>query len=126
MVCLDTSVLIDYLLGDKNVIKLVESHIESGDGVCTTAITEYELNKHHDKLKRELAKGLLDTLHVYYFDRNSAIEASKVFQSLSDAGKMINENDILIAGIAIANNQLLVTRDKRFNDISGYGKILVF
>jgi predicted nucleic acid-binding protein len=30
---------------------------------------------------------------------------------------MINENDLLIAGISLANNEILLTRDKKFANV---------
>lgn len=123
LVCLDTSVIIDYLGGEKRAIALVDSY-KLKERICTTTITEYELLRHKDKIKRGLAEDVLDSMQIYTFDRASALEASKIFENLRDLGKMINENDILIAGIAIANNELLITRDEGFNHIKN-GRILV-
>jgi predicted nucleic acid-binding protein len=117
VVCLDTSIIIDYLNGEKKIIELVDSY-RLKEKISTTTITEFELLKHKDKIKRSLAEEILDSLQVYSFNRPSALEASKIFEKLRDLGKMINENDILIAAIAIANNELLITRDEKFNYIN--------
>lgn len=116
LVCLDTSIIIDYLDGEKEVIELVNSY-RLKERLSTTAITEYELLKHKDKIKRGLAEEVLDSIPIYNFNRASALEASKIFEKLSSLGKKINENDILIAGIAFANNELLITRDEKFSYI---------
>jgi len=52
-------------------------------------------------------------LTVYPFDEGAAKEATMLFQELQDAGKMINENDLLIAGISLAQDEVLLTRDQK-------------
>jgi len=41
-------------------------------------------------------------------------EAVKAYKNLSEKGKTISELDFLIVGIAVANNETLVTGDKDF------------
>ena len=90
--------------GEKEVIK-------------TTTITEYELLKHKTELKRQVAEKFLSAITVCPFDRSSARKAALLFEKLSKAGRMINENDLLIAGISLANDELLLTRDQKFGSI---------
>lgn len=123
MVCLDTSIIIDLLEGNNRVRAVVEAYMEKSQA-GTTAITEYELCKHKNELKRETAILMLDAMEVYGFDREAAKEASIIFNSLKAKGKPINENDILIAGIAISRNEVLITSDRDFNEI-GSSKIIV-
>jgi tRNA(fMet)-specific endonuclease VapC len=122
-VCLDTNVIIDFISGDKKIIELVNSYALK-EAISITAITEYELLKHKDRIKREIAEGVVNSMQILPFNRASAAEAARLFEKLSSAGKMINENDILIAGIAMANNELLITRDEGFNNMDN-GHILI-
>lgn len=124
MVCLDTSILIDYLKGDVGVVNLVTSYAKEGK-LSTTTISEYEMLRHPDKLKREAAQELLSGMKVYYFDRTAAERASKIYRDLKIQGKPINENDILIAGIALSNNEFLLTRDEGFSQIGEKDRIKV-
>lgn len=48
------------------------------------------------------------------FDSASARKAALVYEKLKHTGEMINENDLLIAGISIAKNEVLLTKDKKF------------
>lgn len=123
MACLDTSVIIGFLEGDKGIVDLIGSYRDK-EGLSTTAVTVYELLKHGDKLKRDLADDLLGDLTVFNLDDTSARASAAIFAGLRDRGKLINENDILIAGIAMANGQRLVTRDRKFSAIEG-GNILI-
>ncbi|MGI0100603.1 MAG: type II toxin-antitoxin system VapC family toxin [Candidatus Micrarchaeaceae archaeon] len=77
-----------------------------------------------DKIKREIAEEFIDSMDIYAFDRLSALFASKIYEKLDNIGKMTDENDILIASIAMANNEILITRDAKFNYI-GDERIIV-
>jgi len=116
MTFIDTSVIIDFLAGDEKIIFLVKELAEKEE-IKTTTITEYELLKHKAELKKQLAENFLSALTVCSFDRPSARKAALLFEKLSKAGKMINENDLLIAGISLANDDVLMTRDQKFGNI---------
>ena len=116
MTLIDTSVIIDFIAGDKGIILLMEEIADRGD-VKTTSITEYELLKHKAKLKRQLAEEFLSELTVYPFDSAAAKEAAKIYKELKGAGRMVNENDLLIVGIVLANDEVLLTRDQKLASI---------
>jgi len=116
MTFIDTSVIIDFLAGDEKIISLVKELAEKEE-IKTTTITEYELLKHKTELKRQVAEKFLSAIIVCPFDRASARKAALLFKKLSEAGKMINESDLLIAGISLANDEVLLTRDQKFGNI---------
>lgn len=116
MTFIDTSVVIAFLAGDEKIVALVKECAEKED-VKTTTITEYELLKHKTALKKQLAEEFLSEITVCSFDRASARKAAWLYQKLREAGKMINENDLLIAGISLANDEVLLTRDQKFSNI---------
>jgi predicted nucleic acid-binding protein len=113
---LDTSVIIDFLAGDQKMVALVKEILDKED-VKTTTITEYELLRHKIKIKKQAAERFLSGAIVSSFDRDAAKEAALLFEELQDAGRMINENDLLIAGIALAHNEVLLTRDQKLASI---------
>jgi len=113
MTFIDTSVIIDFLAGDEKIVSKIRTHANKGT-IKTTAITEYELLKHGKELKLEIAEKFLSAITVCPFDRASAKQAALLFEKLSKNRTMINENDLLIAGIVLANNDILLTRDKKF------------
>jgi tRNA(fMet)-specific endonuclease VapC len=117
MTFIDTSVIIDFLAGDEKVVSLIKE-LAGKDEIKTTTITEYELLKHKTELKRQVAERFLSSVTVCSFDRASARKASLLFEKLSKAGKMINENDLLIAGISLSNDEVLLTRDQKFSNLS--------
>ena len=115
MTLLDTSVIIDFLAGDQKIVALIQEIIRRED-VKTTTITEYELLRHKTKIRKQAAERFLSGVTVYSFDRAAAQRAALLFEELRDSGRMINENDLLIAGISLANDELLLTRDQKFGN----------
>ncbi len=121
MTFIDTSVIIAFLAGDEKVVAFVKEHANT-ESIKTTTITEYELLKHKKALKKHLAEEFLSEITICPFDSASARKAASIYEKLKETGKMINENDLLIAGISFANGELLLTRDKKFANID-YEKI---
>jgi tRNA(fMet)-specific endonuclease VapC len=113
---LDTSVIIAFLAGDQKIITSIQKIPK--ETLKTTTISEYELLRHRAKIKKRAAEKFLSAVTVCAFDRAAARNAALLFEELQYAGKMINENDLLIAGIAIANNEILLTRDKKLANIN--------
>ena len=116
MTFLDTSVIIDFLAGDQRIVAIVKE-ILNKEEVKTTTITEYELLRHKTKIKKQAAERFLSGAIVCSFDRDAAKKAAVLFQELQDAGRMVNENDLLIAGIALAHDEVLLTRDQKLASI---------
>ena len=112
MTFLDTSVIIDFLAGDQKIVAIVKEIFNKED-IKTTTITEYELLRHKTKIKKQAAERFLSAVIVCSFDREAAKKAAMLFEELQDSGRMINENDLLIAGIALAHDEVLLTRDQK-------------
>jgi tRNA(fMet)-specific endonuclease VapC len=113
---LDTSVIIDFLAGDQRIVALIKE-ILSKEDIKTTTITEYELLRYKTKIKKQAAERFMSSVIVCSFDRDAAKKAAVLFQELQDGGRMINENDLLIAGIALAHDEVLLTRDQKLASI---------
>jgi tRNA(fMet)-specific endonuclease VapC len=115
---LDTSVIIDFLAGNQRIVAIVKQILDKED-IKTTTITEYELLRHRTKIKKQAAERFLSGVIVCSFDREAAKKAAMLFEELQDSGRMVNENDLLIAGIALAHDEVLLTRDQK---LAGIGK----
>lgn len=123
MICLDTGILIEILKGNPE-IKLKLQEYTDEEELAATSISEYELLKYNDEIKRSAATLLLDNLKIYDFDRAAAVKSSEIFNKLRQNGRLINEADILIAGIVLSKKGILITKDKDFKEI-GSEHILV-
>ena len=113
MILADTDVLIDYLAGTRPIAERVKSYIES-DNLQTTAVTCFELlsgageNRRGDEVRR-----LIAAIPVLVLDREGATHAAIVRQQLSSSGFPIGMGDSLIAGIALAHDLPLLTRNRK-------------
>lgn len=116
MTLIDTSVIIDFIAGDKKIVSIIQE-LAATEGIKTTSITEYELLKHKRKFKQQLAEEFLSETTVYPFDGDAAKKAAILFKELQDTGRMINENDLLIAGISLAHDETLLTRDQKLASV---------
>jgi len=124
LVCLDTNLLVALLRGDDSAAKVVGGFEDSGKPLRTTAITEYELFKGaHLSSRREenlqRLRRLFDGTEVLRLTDEACGEAARIYARLESGGKMLNEFDVLIAGIVIANEETLVSRDEHFEVIEG-------
>ncbi len=114
MTCFDTSIVISILQGNETVSK-VTFDLAKGREIVITSVTEYELLKHFSNKKQESALGsFLSRIRTLSFDKKSSIEAARIYKELKSKGTLINENDILISAICIANGEELITEDRDF------------
>ena len=109
MVVLDTNVIIDYLIGKEEVVKEVNSYRKND--LSTTFVNEYELLKN---ASRKIMEDVIQNLRLYHSNDLSAKVAAKAYKELKSSGKMMSDNDLLIFGICIANDEVLITQDKAF------------
>ncbi len=120
----DTSVLISALAGEVWAEKAMESYSDSG--LATTSINKYELLKgrsYRTERENTVIGHLLKGLYIRDLDDPAILKAAQLFNELKERGRMIDEFDILIAAIAITNNEILVVSDKHFNSVN-YDKII--
>ncbi len=125
MKLLDTTFLIDFLKNDAGAIKKArESYNER---LFTTEINVYEVVLGIYSLRGDFAKelnkaeGLFQSLNLLDLNHQSALSAAKIFGTLTREGSMIDHNDCLTAGIALANDvTTIITRNKEhFSRIKG-------
>ena len=127
MIMLDSTACIDYLNGLDSIKKIL---MKKEKMACTTTITVYEVNIGLERTKRKISEkryldlykkwmGFLSGLQVFPLDVKEAEKAAKIHDCLEANGIMIDDNDILIAGIMRANGiNTIITRNVRhFNNI---------
>lgn len=125
MPILDTDVIIDYINGEDKVKDIIDKRSSEGQ-IYTTIINQYELLKGTESDDEDTAVGgILANLTVQPLDSASVTESSLIFKRLKKKGNIIPEQDILIAGVAISRNDILITRDRHFKEISGLKLTLI-
>lgn len=119
MIIADTDVLIDFLLGAQPMADQVAT-LRRSENLQTTAITCFELLAGARGKLGQKAHDLIACIPVLALDRHSASRAASVRQYLESLGFPIGMADSLIAGIALAIDLPLLTRNrKHFERIEG-------
>jgi tRNA(fMet)-specific endonuclease VapC len=116
--CLDSDALIEaYQMG-----------ISRFSGLHTTCISLYEFLRGLAYLKKDVGeyKAHLELhLNVLGLDNQGIVQASKIFGDLKRNGSLVQDPDLLIAGICLANSLPLVTGNaKHFERFGKYGLAL--
>lgn len=125
MVCLDTSFLIDFIGGDKRAVGVGNNFVDLNMDITVSSISVMELvrglyTKNVKEGEREKVNELISSLSVLSFGKKSAILAGEIEDALSKRGENIDLEDVMIAAVAISNNERLVTNNKRhFEKIKG-------
>jgi tRNA(fMet)-specific endonuclease VapC len=124
MAVLDTNIMVSLLKDEEEAKEKIRSLEQSGERICTTAITAYELLKGAQISSRSednLAKvrELISSLELLGLTVGACEHASKIYKELRQRGKMIGEFDILIAAIVRTFDEKLVSRDGDFKSIRG-------
>jgi tRNA(fMet)-specific endonuclease VapC len=113
LILADTDVLIDYLMETQPVARQILAYRES-DNLETSAVTCYELLSGAREGKRgDAVRRLLAATPIISLDANAATRAAAVRQQLEQEGYSIAMADSLIAGIALANDLPLMTRNRK-------------
>jgi tRNA(fMet)-specific endonuclease VapC len=123
-VLIDTDILSYYFKGNDTVLNNFEKYLSHYDLIETSIITYYEI------VGGLLAKNALKQLNVFEkfisdnivipLTESSAKISSELFSTLKQTGNIVDDIDLLIAGIAIDNELILVTNNERhFKRIPG-------
>lgn len=112
MIIVDTDVLIDFLNG--RVPTSIDDQLARG-ALSTTAITAYELRRgaRTEKALRSVELLLAQLAEIVPFDDTAAGEAAAVYRDLAKTGQVIGRADLYIAGICLASDARLITRNVR-------------
>ena len=121
---LDTTFVVDLLRGKYNAAsKLKQLEAENVPYAISTP-TIYELwsgliSLEKSEVEIQKTDSLIKEQIVYPLDEVSAEVAGKLDGKLIKKGTKIDPEDVMIAGIAIANNKKILTRDEHFSRIDG-------
>jgi tRNA(fMet)-specific endonuclease VapC len=116
----DTDVLIDYLAGIQPLTDQLLEYVQS-DSLNTSAITCFELLSGAGESRRgDGVRRLVAAVPILPLDREAATRGAAVRRQLIESGLSIGMADSLIAGIALANDLPLLTRNrKHFDRVEG-------
>jgi len=108
----DTDVLIDFLNG--RAPARIDGELARG-ALSTTAITAYELRRgaRTEKALRSVELLLAQLAEIVPFDEAAAAESAAAYRDLAKVGRVIGKADLYVAGICLATDAKLITRNVR-------------
>ncbi|PIN79760.1 PIN domain nuclease [Candidatus Woesearchaeota archaeon CG10_big_fil_rev_8_21_14_0_10_34_8] len=123
MILVDSTVLIDFLRGEKTAIHAIK---EESVILYTTEINVFELvtgtyaGKKNQKEHLERIFAMLSRMIILPLNRKATMKAGEIAGTLLKEGKRIEETDSLIAGIALSNgiNTILTQNKSHYERIS--------
>lgn len=120
MIVADTDVLIDYLADRAPAAERIALELKAGR-LGTTAVTRFELMAGARSDRQTAAiHDLLEALTTLPLDEAAGDAAAKVRRELEREGQPIGMGDSLIAGIVLAHDGVLLTRNQRhFERVGG-------
>lgn len=119
MVVLETSFIIDILQSAPAALKLLDELQSRESVIYVTSPTVMELweGTLRSKLsvkEKERVDGLLASVIVLHFDARAAKGAAELRFELSQRGTPVELRDVMIAAVAMANGETVVTRDSDY------------
>jgi len=116
---LDTNIISYYLKGIENLKEKIASNIDS---LSISIISYYEIvsglqsiDANNRITEFEKFCELIDIINL---DKPSILASCKIYAFLEKSGQLIDDIDILIAGIALSNNLVMVT-----DNVEHFGRI---
>jgi tRNA(fMet)-specific endonuclease VapC len=123
MYLLDSNILIYWLKGQGKVTQQLQNKSPQHIKIPAPALIELEYGTAKSlkpQLQREFIDALVLKLEVLPLDYPSAKAAGLLRSSQESKGNLIGPYDLLIAGIAIAHNLTVITRNTReFSRVPG-------
>ncbi|MEW6095516.1 MAG: type II toxin-antitoxin system VapC family toxin [bacterium] len=122
-VLVDTDILSLFFRNQDNVVSNFKKYLNQYEKINLSIITYYEILsglKYRDASK-QLDSFLEFTKHntVLSLTKESVMISSDLYTNLRKIGRLIDDIDILIAGVALSNNLVLVTNnEEHFREIS--------
>jgi len=112
----DTSFIIDVMRGKESAVRKVEDLEEKDKAVNITSISYFELYsgiEQSEKAEKEKEKieEVLAARAVHEFDLKAGEIVGRIDGMLCNKGKMVEPHDSMISGIAIRENEKILTRD---------------
>lgn len=112
---LDTNIVSFYLKGDESLKEKVLNNIDS---IVISIISYYEIvsglqSINANKRIAEFEK-FCELVDIVNLDKSSIIASCRIYSTLKRSGNLIDDIDILIAGIAVSNHLVMVTDNTQY------------
>jgi len=126
LICLDTSVLIDYFRKTKKSNSFLYKLTEQYSLFAVSIITQYEIYLGSNEDQDSFWDQFFESITVLPFDAKANKQAIRIYRELKQKSKLIEIPDLLIGATAKAHSLKLATLNERhFSRIEGLELILI-
>ena len=87
-----------------------------------TFVNKYELLKYK---KRDGIEEALENLFVYHSSDAAVRASANAYRQLRSKGLTMSDNDLLIFGVCVVNNETLLTQDKDFKNLHNEHVVII-
>jgi tRNA(fMet)-specific endonuclease VapC len=110
---LDSNIIIDYLRGSSKIVDLIDylADISAILGCCPINITEVYAGM--KEKERRSTEELFENLRIFSIDIDIAKMAGNIIRNYRSQGITLDLPDATIAAVAIHNNLVLITYNKK-------------
>ena len=113
--CLDTDIIIEYFRGNESIKNKIEN-LGDNDSIGLTWLSVYEFFKGifaSGKYNEEdFLKRLVDSAIMMEETFESSKMGGEIYATLKKKGNLLNDADILIAGIVMKHDAVLITNNE--------------
>jgi tRNA(fMet)-specific endonuclease VapC len=124
VVCLDTSVFIDYFRKKHKETTILFKLSETDFKLVTTSISKFEILRGSNSNQLDFWNILFEKIDTLPFDDETSVIASSIYQSLKKSNKLIELPDLFIASVALQHNLPIATLNER--DFLKIGNLRLF
>ncbi len=125
LICLDTSILIDYFRKTDKSNSFLYQLAKEHDLFAVSAITEYEIYIGSNDEQDIFWKQFFQNVTVLPFDSKAGAEAVKIYRRLKKQRQLIDIADLLIGATASAYTLKLATLNRKHFDRIGEINLIV-
>jgi len=125
LICLDTSVLIDYFRKTDKSNSFLYQLTQKNDSFAVSAITEYEIYVGSNDKQDHFWNQFFQMVTVLPFDSKVSTEAVKIYRRLKKQSQLIDIADLLIGATASAHTLKLATLNRKHFDRIGEIDLIV-
>lgn len=120
MICLDSSVFIDYFRKKSKEKTFLYQLFSEKYKLCPTSITIFEIYQGSTESQVVFWDLLFDNLHIYSFDDEAAKTAASIHRRLIKKNKQLAKPDLFISSIALLHHLPVATlNSKDFLKVDG-------
>ena len=109
LICLDTSVLIDYFRKTKKENSFLYGLSGEYENFAVSVITEFEIYSGSNDLQKEFWDQFFSNVTILPFNSETSQITATLFKELKQKNRLIGMADLLIGATALANDLKLAT-----------------